>query len=83
MPKKLYERGPEVGAKSNQSMSDDAISSFVRAANVRVAADPDSSKVDHTPLRNLTKYMDERKKVGADKAGPPPKPYSAKKPGDQ
>ncbi len=74
MPKKLYERGPAV--EQRQSMSDDTISSLVRAANVRVAADPNSSKVDHTRLRDLTQYMDKRTKVGAEKAGPPPKPYS-------
>ncbi len=71
VPKKLYERGPE----AHQSMSDDTISSLVRAANVRVAADPASSKVDHSRLRELTSYMDKRTKVGAEKAGPPPKPY--------
>lgn len=65
MPKKLYERGP---------MSDETIAAYVRAANVQVASHPESSKVDHTPLRELTDYMDKRLKVGAENAGPPPKP---------
>jgi len=78
VPKKLYERGPPSDTTGHQSMSDDTISSLVRAANVRVAADPDSSKGDHSRLKELTSYMDKRTKVGPDKAGPPPKPYSGK-----
>lgn len=54
-----------------QSMSDDSISAWVRAANVSVAASDPSGK--HENLRELTNYMDKRKKLGADKAGPPPK----------
>lgn len=76
LPKKLYERGPE--STGRQTMSDDTISSLVRAANVRVAADPTSSKVDHTRLRDLTSYMEKRTKLGAAKAGPPPKPFGEK-----
>jgi hypothetical protein len=52
-------------------MSDESISSWVRAANVSVAASDPSGK--HENLRELTNYMDKRNKLGADKAGPPPK----------
>lgn len=58
-------------APATQSMSDDSISAWLRAANVRVAASDPAGKHEH--LRELTDYMSKRKKVGADKAGPPPK----------
>lgn len=71
MPKKLHEGGPPMKPSGNQSMSDEAITAYVRAANVRVAASDPSGK--HENLRELTGYMDKRKKLGPDKAGPPPK----------
>jgi hypothetical protein len=73
VPKKLYERGPD-RKPGRQTMSDEAIAAYVRAANVQIASNPDASKVDHTALRDLTGYMDKRLKVGAAKAGPPPRP---------
>jgi hypothetical protein len=69
LPKKLHENGP---AMPKQSMSDEAISAYVRAANVTVATHPSSE--DHSNLHDLTDYMKKRETVGADKAGPPPKP---------
>jgi hypothetical protein len=57
---------------TQQPMSDDVINALLRAAQIKVATDPEGVKQDHGNLRALIAYMAQRKQLGPQAAGPPP-----------